>query len=129
MKFEELTGQVQRIARLPNQGETMRAICATLETLGERIHEGEASHLEAQLPSGVGAYLRLANKTESFSLSEFYERVAEREGAGVGMPDAVHHARSVMAVIEEAVTPGQLGDLRAQLPQEYDELFELETST
>lgn len=128
MQFEEFTGKVQHHARLATQGETMRAICATLETLGERINEGEASHLEAQLPPGVGAYLRLADGTERFSLSEFYERVAEREGAGVDLPGAVHHARCVMAVLENAVTPGQMSDLRAQLPQEYSDLFALETS-
>lgn len=72
----------------------------------------------------VVGYLRLAKKKESFALDEFFRRVAEREGAGVDLPQAVFHARVVMEVVQEAVSPGQIDDVRAQLPAEYDPLFE-----
>jgi hypothetical protein len=36
---------------------------------------------------------------------------------------AVHHARVVMAVVDEAVSEGEMADVRDQLPAEYDELF------
>lgn len=124
MTFEEFVGQVQHRARLGSEGEAVRAICATLETLGERLFNGEAYHLAAQLPSGINAYLRLAKQKESFPLDEFFRRVAEREGAGVDLPEAVFHARVVMEVVQEAVSPGQIDDVRAQLPAEYDPLFE-----
>lgn len=124
MKFEQFVGQVQNRAQLPNQGETMRAICATLETLGERLNKDEASHLAAQLPPGVGDYLRLAKNQKSYSLDEFFEQVAERQGAGVDLPDAVYHARVVFEVLQEAVTQGQLNNVRDQLPPEYNVLFE-----
>jgi uncharacterized protein (DUF2267 family) len=96
MQFEEFVGQVQQRARLGSQGETMRAICATLETLGERLFDGQAGHLAAQLPPGVNAYLRLAKRPEKFGLEEFFQRVSEREGVGVDTPQAVHHARAVI---------------------------------
>ena len=124
MQFEEFVGEVQHHARLGSQGETMRAIQATLETLGERLHGEEAENLGAQLPAALGAYLRLAREKESFGVDEFFQRVAEREGAGVDLPDAVHHARAVLAVLQKAVTPGELADARAQLPGEWAPLFE-----
>jgi uncharacterized protein (DUF2267 family) len=124
MTFEDFVGQVQHRARLGTEGEAVRAVCATLETLGERLFNGEADHLAAQLPSGINAYLRLAKKKESFSLDEFFQRVADRQGAGVDLPQAIFHARVVMEVLQEAVSPGQINDVRAQLPNEFDPIFE-----
>jgi uncharacterized protein (DUF2267 family) len=125
MQYHEFIGQVQNQARLPTQGEAARAICATLETLGEHLSEGEAMNLAAQLPPGIGDYLRLARKNEQrFSLDEFFERVAEREGAGVDLPQSVYNTRAVIHVLQDAVTPGLLHKMRAQLPDDYNPLFE-----
>jgi uncharacterized protein (DUF2267 family) len=124
MQFEEFSGQVQNLARLPSQGETTRAIAAVLETLGERLHGDEAAHLAAQLPDGLGAYLRLAKQQESFDVDEFFRRVAEREGAGVDLPQAVHHARAVITVLRQAVSAGAIDHVLDQLPEEWTALFE-----
>lgn len=124
MQFDEFVGEVQNRARLDSQGAAMRAICATLETLGERLHGEEAKNLGAQLPVALAAYLRLARQKETFDVQEFFERVAERQGSGVDLPDAAHHARVVLEVLQEAVSSGQMADARAQLPEEYDALFE-----
>ena len=124
MKFEEFVGEVQHRARLGTQGETMRAIYATLATVGERLYGDEANNLGAQLPIALGAYLQLARRQESFDLDEFFERVAEREGAGVDLPEAAFHARAVISVLQEAVTPGEMADARDQLSAEWEPLFE-----
>jgi uncharacterized protein (DUF2267 family) len=124
MQFEEFSGQVQHLARLPSQGETTRAIAAVLETLGERLHGDEAEHLAAQLPEGLGAYLRLAKQQESFAVDEFFRRVSEREGAGVDLPQSVHHARAVITVLQQAVSPGGIDHVLAQLPEEWTALFQ-----
>ncbi len=68
MQFEQFVGQVQHRAHLPTQGAAVRAICATLETLGERISWREANDLAAQLPAGISAYLRLAREQERFDV-------------------------------------------------------------
>ena len=125
MQFQEFMGQVQNKARLPSQGETARAISATLETLGERLTEDEAQNLAAQLPAGIGDYLRLPRtNSDRFSLDEFFQRVADQEGAGVDMPQAVHHARSVCAVLQDAASRGEIDNVRAQLPNEFNPLFD-----
>lgn len=121
MQYHEFVGHVQNRARLGSTGAAVRAIHATLETLGERINEDEAEHLAAQLPHEVGAYLEQASTTESFELDEFFERVAKREA--VDLPDSVHHARVVLDVVLEAITPDQADHLHAQLPGEYEQLL------
>lgn len=125
MNYDEFVGQVQHRARLGTEGETVKAIRVTLEVLGERLFGEEAENLAAQLPSEIGQYLRQVDTSKSFDLDEFFKRVSQREG--VDLPDANFHARAVMSVVKDAVTAGEFQDMRAQLPDEYDPLFEVET--
>jgi len=122
MQYDEFVGQVQHRARLASTGEAMHAIHAVLQTLGERLFGAEANNLAAQLPAEIGFYLKQAEQRESLSVREFFERVAKREGAEY--PDAVYHARAVMSVILDAVSPGEIADMRAQLPMEFNPLFQ-----
>ena len=124
MKHDEFIGQVQHRARLSSRGEAERATRATLETLAERLAGGEAKDLAAQLPPEIGHHLlgQWSALGERFSLEEFFRRVSLREG--VDPPRAVFHARAVIEVLREAVSPGELDDVRAQLPAEFDRLFE-----
>jgi uncharacterized protein (DUF2267 family) len=123
MQYDEFIGHVHNRAQMASREEAVRAIHATLQTLGERLAGGEAGNLAAQLPPEIGTYLRMGGDgTQSFGLKEFLRRVAEREQ--VDPSDATHHTRVVMEVLSEAVTPGELGDVRAQLPDEYNPLFE-----
>lgn len=121
MRFEQFVGQVQHRARLGTEGEAVRAVRATLETLGERLFGGEADNLAAQLPQEVGHYLREPAASESFDLDEFFRRVSEREGED--LPEAAYHARVVIEVLREAVSPGLIDKVLDQLPEEYDKLF------
>ena len=127
MEYTDFIGAVQNRAQLGTQEQAVSAIRATLETLAERIATGEAEDLAAQLPREIGYYLRQhAQTNERFDLDEFYERVTRRESMAVDLPDAVHHARVVMSVVEEATTPGEMADVRTQLPDEFNDLFEFE---
>ena len=122
MKYDAFIGEVENRARLPSRGDAVRATQAVLETLAERIRQGEADDLAAQLPPEIGTYLRGGETTERFDVEEFFLRVAAKETAD--LPDAVHHARAVMDVLKEAVTTGELDDIKAQLPDNYKPLFE-----
>lgn len=124
MRYEEFIGKVQNRARVGTTGEAVTATRATLETLSKRLFGGEAKDLAAQLPREVGVFLERDAEAESFGLAEFYEKVSAE--AGVDLPDAIHHARSVISVLREAVSPGELDDVRAQLPDEYADLFDAE---
>lgn len=134
MDHDSFIGQVQNRAELASRGAALSTSRATLQTLGERIQEGEATNLAAQLPDELGRFLEEhADTTESFDFQEFISRVAERDenlGDEHGINDddlsaAALHARTVVDVLDEAVTEGQIEDIRDQLPDDYDDLFEL----
>ena len=81
----------------------------------------EPSNLAAQLPPEVAPYVEGEGGREAFSVEEFYERVAHKEG--VGQDEAVRHARAVATVVQTAVTGGELEDVHSQLGGEYEKLF------
>jgi len=122
MKYGDFIGHVQHKCRVGTQGEAVKAVRSTLETLGERMFSNEKEHLMSQLPEEIGYYLSQTEKNEKYDLNEFYEKVSEKEGTD--MPIAVHHARSVMSVVKEAVTPGQWRNLLYELPEEYAPLLD-----
>lgn len=127
MQHDEFIGEVQHRARLASRGEAERATRATLETLAERISDGAAANLAAQLPREIGEHLRRmvtvgAGTGQRFSVDDFFARVTDREG--VDQPDAVHHARAVLEVVDEATTGGLTAKMREQFPAEFDRLFE-----
>lgn len=122
MQYHDFIGKVQHRARLGTTEEAVRATRATLEVLGQRLYGGEANNLAAQLPQEVGNYLTDSGESQTFGVDEFFERVSQ--SSNVDLPDAAHHARAVISVIQEAVSAGQMEDVRAQLSDEYDPLFE-----
>ncbi len=124
MKHDEFIKQVQHRAHLSSREDAEVATRATLETLAERLVGGEAGDLASQLPGGLARYLRtgLAGAGVHYSVDEFFQRVGAREG--VDLPTAIYHAQAVIAVLTEAVSPGEMTDVRAQLPAEFSRLFE-----
>jgi uncharacterized protein (DUF2267 family) len=122
MTYDEFMGQVQNRARLGSTGDAVRATRATLEVLAQRLYGGEAEDLAAQLPHEIQPFLEKTGPSEDFGVDEFFRRVSEVES--VDLPEAVYHARAVVSVLRDAVTPGEIEDMRAQLPGEYDPLFE-----
>lgn len=123
MKYDQFMKQVKTQANLGSVGDAVKATRATLETLAERIPANEVKDLASQLPSEIANYLRSrASFFERFGLDEFFKRVSEREG--VQLPDATYHARVVVSVLQNAVTKGEINDIRTQLPREFAPLFE-----
>lgn len=123
MNYSEFIGHVQNRGRMASEGEALTATRATLEVLGQRLAGGEPSNLGAQLPEEIARFLMVEGGAgERFDLDEFFRRVSEREG--VDLPVSVHHARAVIAVLQDAVSRGEIDDVRAQLPEEFAPLFE-----
>ncbi|WP_117211055.1 DUF2267 domain-containing protein [Allorhizocola rhizosphaerae] len=106
MKYDDFLGQVQNRARLADLGQAERATRAVLETLGQRIPDGLAGNLAAQLPHEVGEHLRRyqmfgeLGTGEHFDLDEFVRRVSER--SGLDGPQAAFVVRAVCEVVDEA---------------------------
>lgn len=122
MTFDRFIGQVQHRAQLASTDEALRAIRCTFETLAERLDSGEAKDLAAQLPRELGVYLAVPMHGLRMTLDEFFQRVSGREQ--VDFPKSMHHARAVISVLREAVSAGEMRDVRSQLPREWAALFE-----
>jgi uncharacterized protein (DUF2267 family) len=126
MQHDAFIGQVQQRARLGSRGEAERATRAVLETLGDRIPEGQADNLAAQLPQELGDHLR---RTEifggqgtgiRFGLDEFISRVSQR--SGFDGPKAAYTSRVVLEVVDEAVQGGLMQKVRDDLPGDLQNL-------
>jgi len=123
LKYDEFIAQVRHRAGLGSHAEAERATRATLETLAERLAGGEAHDLASQLPPELARSLEApdAGIGAKLTLDEFFELVSEREG--VDLPDATFHARVVIGVLTEAVSLGEIQDVRVQLPAAFAQLF------
>lgn len=130
MDFDEFTGEIQHRLELPGTGETVRAIRATLMTLGQRIPEGHAADFAASLPTEINWYMTGAPREhgERFDWREFVARVSEIEG--VDPPEAAYHAQVIMDLVSTVVPASDLRQLRDSLPESQDDenwrkLFEI----
>ncbi len=130
MNFDEFTGTVQHRLELSGTGESVRAIRATLLTLGRRIPAGNAEDLAASLPMEIKWYLTGAipeeDHGERFDWAAFVDRVADIEG--IDPSEAAFHARVIVDLVASCVPESDVRELRAQLleaDENWDQLFEL----
>jgi len=121
MNFDEFTGEVQHRLELPGTGEAVRAIRATLTTLGQRIPEGNAEDLAASLPMEIKWYLTGAvhEHGQRFDWTEFVGRVSEIEG--IERSDAAYHAQVIVDLVSSLVPDSDIQQLRNQLPEAEDD--------
>lgn len=103
------------------------ALKAVLHALRDRITVGEAAHLGAELPTLLrGAYyegFRPTGRPDTYrSREEFLEEVASNLKDPTVDPERA--ARVVFAVMNRHVAPGELEDIRQNLPESIRELFE-----
>lgn len=130
MNFDEFTGQIQHRLGMPDTGRTVRAIRATLMTLGQRIPEGNAEDFAASLPLEIKWYMTgaVTEHGQRFDWQEFVERVSDIEGPGVDKSDAAFHARVIIDLAGEVVPESDFHQLRDQLPEgdeNWRNLFEI----
>ena len=126
MNYHEFVHKVQNETRLDrNQAE--KAVVATLKTLGERLTEGEAADLAAQLPGDLKLALQEPQRQQKYTLDDFLRQVAEREGCD--RKEALPHAQAVFHTLCEAVSQGEMKDVISQLPKEFQEVFSCKLKT
>jgi uncharacterized protein (DUF2267 family) len=121
MNFDEFTGEVQHRLELPGTGEAVRAIRATLLTLGRRIPAGNAEDFAASLPMEVKWYMTGAvhEHGQRFDWAEFVRRVSDIEGTD--RAEAAYHAQVIVDLASTLVPPSDLQQLRDQLPESEDD--------
>jgi uncharacterized protein (DUF2267 family) len=136
MRYEELTRQVQALGQLPDRRSAERAVRATLETLAERIPDGLADHMAAQLPVEAADSLRRVAASheaspeqrayrrdhgERFDLTGFAGRIAWR--AQTSEEEAIREASVFFEVLDSAVSPELMERLYQALPGDIRELL------
>jgi uncharacterized protein (DUF2267 family) len=115
---------VQRVAQRAGMDDesARRATDAVLRTLAERIAGGEVDDLVERVPMELHDALERGRSATGgqavpMSLDAFVERIARREG--VTDPEAVEHARAVLAVLREVLGDEEFFDVVVQLPKDY----------
>lgn len=123
MQYQEFIDRVRQWGGLDSFERAEAATRATLTTLGEYLAEGEGLDLASQLPQGLAEILHQQppNRSKIFSLTDFLQVVGEQEE--VGIEEAETHSRAVLGVLQEAVSEGEMEDVRRQFPSEFDPLF------
>lgn len=124
MRYEEFIDRVAEHVVIESREQAEKATQATLETLGERLDRDERDDLASQLPHPLKEFLLARPDTDRFLLDEFYNRVSAR--AGVRRVHGVRQAQVVMAVLREAIAPGEWQDMLDSLPEDYQVAFSVE---
>ena len=138
VSYDDFMGEVQHRIKADSRSEAVRTTRAVLETLGERVGEGTATDLAGTLPMEINRYLLQVEHGQGFEYQEFVDRVVERlayddleletkfgKPAPVERNDTVFRIRAVVALLDEVIEGSDMRNLRNQLPEEYDEVFEL----
>lgn len=121
MHYDEILQRFATESGIQDKEAAASVLGVVIDVLGERIPRTERRHLAAQLPAEIRRRLETGNDATLFSLEDFYHRVAAR--ADLGNPAAVAYAKAGTAVLEEAVSPGEIEDVKGALGWEYAELF------
>jgi uncharacterized protein (DUF2267 family) len=120
VECKEFVEAVQNRAGLSRQ-ESADLSRATLETLAERLSDGEARQLSAQLPDGLREYVRPHKRqAERFGLDEFIRKVSEH--TALTTEETTRGVGAVLATLREAVTASEFEDVMSQLPGDFGEL-------
>lgn len=120
MRAEEFIERVQQQLGTHSREEAEQSTHAVLETLGERLPKAVKMRLASQLPNELSDDLN-QRPQDRYDLQEFYRRVGARSGSKYF--ESAVRAKAVMAVLSQAVSPGEIQDILEPLPSEYRELF------
>jgi uncharacterized protein (DUF2267 family) len=119
-QYERFITTVQQKASI-NREAAERAAQATLQTLAERLSQGQARDLAAQLPEPLAGWLFTDSDAAGFGLEEFLRRVGER--LGVDVETAERYARAVFTALGRTVDRSEVADMTAELPQDFAPLM------
>ena len=126
MQENEFYSLVQEAGHLESMDHAQAASEAVLGTLGETLTAGEAEDVAAQLPDDLARIMEDADHDGAgYGREEFVERVGEHlRDTDVEPEDAEQFAEAVTDAVAAALTEGEVEDLKGQLDEDLQPLFE-----
>lgn len=136
--YNDFIGEVQHRIEAGTQADAVGTVRSVLTTLGERVSEGAATDIAAPLPKEIDLYLlAVDDHGQQFGFDEFIGRVDDRLAyqhldldANYGKPadiersEVVYRTQAIVALLDERMPSGGLANAEAQLPEEFEPLFE-----
>lgn len=135
MRKSEFIHRVQEMAGLPTLEMAEEATRIVLHLLSHRITKDEAEDAAAQLPEDMQllwdsdnwfTYMMNLFRRKQLNyrkLDEFYAMIADRLQRNEIPTEADRLARVVFHVLKEQISPGEVEDIAAQLPEEIEQLW------
>ena len=126
MRSDEFLKNVTEVGG-PSDAESAAVVTRTvLDNLGKQLKGGEAADLAAQLPAELQEPLQRHGWEAPLTddVDDFLRRLAEQLGEGIDPDTARAYAGAVLSTVDAAVSEGEIGDLRSQLPAGFAPLFE-----
>ncbi|MFC7165740.1 DUF2267 domain-containing protein [Halospeciosus flavus] len=125
----EALGALSFVEAVESRGDLDRATArrasrATLQVLGERVSKGEAEDVAEHLPDEAAEWFVPDEPARAldYDFDELVAHVADEES--VSRTRAIQHLEAVTDVLAETVGESEFEQMRAQLPETYDPLFE-----
>lgn len=113
MGFRELIKKVQVYSGF-SDAESKDALEATVESLAVHLGEGERKDFASQLPEELQDIALAVMPTDRTASQDILEQLMENEHIDEG--HAKKQLMSAWKALKEALSPGQIEHLRAQLP-------------
>lgn len=121
--YRRLLKEVQNVTKLDEVEKAEKALHATLACIVRRLTPGEAKDLISQLPSLLQPKLKseLRGPDKDVTRTSIEENLMKE--LNVDKTRASEILSAVCNVIAQSISPGELEDVRSQLPRELQEVF------
>ncbi|MFL6714112.1 MAG: DUF2267 domain-containing protein [Sulfurifustis sp.] len=117
MDYREFIRTVRSRGGFASQERAEKLTATTLETIGEIVPSADKHKLIEHLPTELRSAFERPSGAQVYSLDEFFNRIAAREGAT--FEDARRDVLIVISVLREAMARDEIEQLWARLPGEY----------
>lgn len=126
MKYGEFVNGVIERGGPDDRDSAQQVTRVVLADLGRRLTGDEAQDLAAQLPEELKAPVteHVAAEPVADDVDDYLRRVADHLGAGTDPEQARVHVRAVFSTLDQAISAGEIDDLRSQLPAGFGPLFD-----
>lgn len=115
MGYRELVKRVQAYSGLPDK-EAEAALQVTVETLAVHLTEGERKDFASQLPQRLKAMALSVLATPRNTAQDIIQQFMELRN--ISEKRAKQQIKGVWRALKDAISPGEINDIRAQLPDQ-----------